>query len=179
MGPTSIGVYLGNPNVHNLSSALYAPALLRALATRNVFTASTVDQMPAQVAAGLMFGTGLSVPVPDIDRTQFLLVLGANPMVSNGSMWTVPDVPGRLRALKARGGRLVVVDPVRTRTADMADEHLRIRPGTDGFLLAALARTLIDEGLVDVAGAGRHVAEDAWSRWRPRRPPSRPRLSPS
>ena len=160
-GPDAIGVYLGNPNVHNLSSALYVPALLRALGTRNVFTASTVDQMPAQVAAGLMFGTGLSVPVPDIDRTDFLLVLGANPMVSNGSMWTVPDVPGRLRALRARGGRLVVVDPVRTRTAQVAEEHLRIRPGSDGFLLAAMARTIMSEGLVDVGAAGPYLAQDA------------------
>ena len=112
--------------------------------------AVTVDQMPQQVAVGLMYGTGLSVPVPDVDRTEYLLILGANPMVSNGSMWTAPDLPGRLRALKARGGRLVVVDPVRTRTAEVADEHLRIRPGADAFLLAAMAHTLLALSLIHI-----------------------------
>ena len=158
-GNEAIGVYLGNPNVHNVSSTLYSPTLLRTLGTRNIFTASTVDQMPAQVAAGLMFGTGLSIPIPDIDRTQFMLVLGANPLVSNGSLWTAPDLPGRIRALKARGGRLVVVDPIRTRTAEVADEHLRIRPGTDAFLLAAIARTIISEDLVAPGASAAHLAD--------------------
>ena len=158
-GNGAIGLFLGNPNVHNSSTTLYAPALIRALGTRNVFTASTVDQMPTQVAAGLMFGTGLSIPIPDIDRTDFMLVLGANPLVSNGSLWTAPDMPARLRALKARGGRLVVVDPIRTRTAQAADEHVRIRPGTDAFLVAAMARTIIADGLVRLGAAEAHLAE--------------------
>jgi anaerobic selenocysteine-containing dehydrogenase len=160
-GNDAIGVYLGNPNVHNVSSALYVPALMRALDTKNYFSASTVDQMPQQVAVGLMFGTGLSVPVPDIDRTDYLLVLGANPIVSNGSMWTAPDLPGRIRELKARGGRLVVIDPIRTRTAQVADEHVRIRPGTDGFLVAAIAHTLFAEDLVDLRACEAHVADGA------------------
>jgi anaerobic selenocysteine-containing dehydrogenase len=160
-GNDAIGVYLGNPNVHNVSSSLYGPAVIRALETRNVFSASTVDQMPQQIAVGLMFGTGLSVPVPDIDRTHYLLVLGANPLVSNGSMWTAPDMPGRLRDLRARGGRLVVVDPIRTRTAEAADEHLPIRPGTDGFLVAAIAHTLFAEDLVDVDAIADHLADGA------------------
>ena len=158
-GNSAIGLFLGNPNVHNSSTTLYAPALIRALGTRNVFTASTVDQMPTQVAAGLMFGTGLSIPIPDIDRTDFMLILGANPMVSNGSLWTAPDIPGRLRALKARGGRLVVVDPIRTGTADVADEHLRIRPGTDAFLVAAMARTILNEGLASLQSSEGHLAD--------------------
>jgi anaerobic selenocysteine-containing dehydrogenase len=158
-GNGAIGLFLGNPNVHNSSTTLYAPALIRALGTRNVFTASTVDQMPTQVAAGLMFGTGLSIPIPDIDRTDFMLVLGANPLVSNGSLWTAPDMPARLRALKARGGRLVVVDPIRTRTAQAADEHVRIRPGTDAFLVAAMARTIIADGLARIGAAEAHLAE--------------------
>lgn len=160
-GNDAIGVYLGNPNVHNLSSALYGAALLRALGTRYRFSASTVDQMPQQVAVGLMYGTGLSVPVPDIDRTHYLLMLGANPLVSNGSMWTAPDMPRRLRDLRARGGRLVVIDPIRTRTAEVADEHLRIRPGTDGFLVAAIAHTLFTEDLVDVSSIEAHLADAA------------------
>ena len=158
-GTDAIAFFLGNPNVHNLSSAFYLPALLRTIGTPQRFTASTVDQFPKQAASALMFGTGLSVAVPDVDRTDCLLVLGANPMVSNGSMMTVADFPGRLRALRARGGRLIVVDPVRTRTARAADEHLAIRPGGDAFLLAAIAQVLFDESLVDLGAAGPHLAD--------------------
>lgn len=127
-GPNAVALYLGNPNSHNVTSTFYLPALVRALATRYRFSASTVDQMPQQVALGLMYGTELSVPVPDIDRTDLFVVIGGNPLVSNGSLMTVPDMPGRVRALRARGGRMIVVDPVRTRTAAAADEHLAIRP---------------------------------------------------
>ncbi|MEI6361172.1 MAG: molybdopterin-dependent oxidoreductase [Actinomycetes bacterium] len=160
-GADAVGLYLGNPNVHNLSSAFYLPAFVRALGTINRFSASTVDQFPKQAASALMFGTGLSVLVPDIDRTDYLLVLGANPLVSNGSMMTVPDVPGRLRALRGRGGRLVVVDPIRTRTARAADEHVPIRPGSDAFLLAAIANVLCADGLASPGRAAEHLAPGA------------------
>lgn len=156
-GRDAVGVYLGNPNVHNLAGAFYVPVLVRALGTAYRFTASTLDQWPKQLASGLMFGTPLSIAVPDVDRTAYLLILGGNPLVSNGSLWTAPDLPGRLRALRRRGGRLVVVDPRRTRTAEIADEHLPIRPGTDALLLAAIARTLFEEGLVDPGAAVAHV----------------------
>ncbi len=146
-GRDAVAVYLGNPNVHNLAGSFYVPEFLRALGSRNLFSASTVDQMPKQVAVGLLFGTGLSVPIPDIERTDYLLVLGANPLVSNGSLMTAPDMRGRLRSLRQRGGRLVVIDPVRTRTADEADTHLFIRPGTDAFLLMAMVQTLFAAGL--------------------------------
>jgi anaerobic selenocysteine-containing dehydrogenase len=154
-GHERLGIYLGNPNVHTLAGQLYAGAVIRALRTRNVFTASTVDQMPKQVACLLMYGDALSVPVPDVDRTDLLLVLGADPLTSNGSLMTAPDMPGRLRALRRRGGRLVVVDPRTSRTARAADLHLPIRPGTDAFLLAALAHVLLEEGLA--ADPGAHV----------------------
>jgi anaerobic selenocysteine-containing dehydrogenase len=160
-GPDAVGVYLGNPNVHNITSTFYAPALIRALGTRYRFSASTVDQMPQQVAVGLMFGTELSVPVPDLDRTELLIVVGANPLVSNGSMMTAPDMPGRIRDLRRRGGRLVVIDPVRTRTAAAADEHLRIRPGTDVLLLAALVHVILHEDLADLAAASPWVDPEA------------------
>ena len=160
-GPNATAVYLGNPNAHNVTSTFYLPALVRALGTRNRFSASTVDQMPQQVALGLMYGTELSVPVPDIDRTDLFVVIGGNPLVSNGSMMTVPDMPGRLRALKARGGRLIVIDPVRTRTAAAADEHLPIRPGTDVLLLAALAQTLFADELVDLGTAAQWIDPEA------------------
>jgi anaerobic selenocysteine-containing dehydrogenase len=126
---------------------LYGKVLLRGLGTRNAYSASTVDQYPKQMAAALMFGTATTVPVPDVDRTEHLLMLGANPLQSNGSLMTAPDIRGRLRAMRARGGKLVVVDPRRTRTAEEADEHHFIRPGTDAHLLFAIVGVLFDEGL--------------------------------
>ncbi|MFD9079083.1 molybdopterin-dependent oxidoreductase [Streptomyces erythrochromogenes] len=146
-GAQSVGVVLGNPNVHTMAGALYPPLLLRTLGTRNLFTASTLDQMPKHVSSGFLFGDPLAIPVPDLDRTDFLLLLGANPVESNGSLCTAPDFPGRLKALRARGGTLVVVDPRRTRTAALADRHLAPRPGSDALLLAALAHTLLAEKL--------------------------------
>ena len=123
--------------------------LLRALSTRNVYSASTVDQFPKQMASALMYGHGTTIAIPDVDRTDHLLILGANPMASNGSLMTAPDMRGRLRAIRARGGKIVVVDPRRTRTADEADEHHFIRPGTDALLLFALVQTLFAEDLAD------------------------------
>jgi anaerobic selenocysteine-containing dehydrogenase len=155
-GPDAVAVYLGNPNVHNLSGQLYVRPLLKALRTRNIFSASSVDQLPKHVSCGVLFGDPLAIPVPDVDRSELLVVLGGNPRISNGSLWTAPDLPGRLTALRRRGGRLVVVDPRRTRTAAKADLHLAIRPGTDALLLAAIANTLAAEDLVDV---GEHLRE--------------------
>ncbi len=152
-GPQSVGLFLGNPNVHNLSGAFYLPAFIKALGTTQRFSASTVDQMPKQVACALMYGTALSVPVPDIDRTHYFLMLGANPLISNGSMMTAADFPGRLRRLRKRGGRLVVVDPVRTRTASVADEHVSIRPGSDALWLASLAHLIVAEATLGEAEA--------------------------
>ena len=156
-GRNSVGVYLGNPNAHNLSAILYAPALMRMLGSQNLFSASTVDQMPKQVSAGHMFGTMLSIPIPDVDRCEHLLLLGANPLVSNGSLLTAPDMRGRLRAIRERGGKVVVVDPRRTRTAEEADEHHFIRPGADALLLAGIACTLVEEGLDDPGELADHV----------------------
>jgi anaerobic selenocysteine-containing dehydrogenase len=143
----AVAVYLGNPNAHNLASLTYSRVLLRALSTRNVYSASSVDQIPKQLASALMFGTGTTVAVPDIDHTDHLLMLGANPLASNGSLMTAPDMRGRIRALRDRGGKLVVVDPRRTRTAQEADEHHFIRPGTDAQLLFALVNVLVAEDL--------------------------------
>lgn len=147
-GRDSCAVYLGNPYGHNLDLQLYGPALLSALRTRNVFSAASLDTMPTNLANGLVFGTSFGVPVPDIARTAFLLVLGSNLLVSNGSLMSAPGLPGKLRDLRRRGGRLVVVDPVRTRTAAAADEHLAIRPGADAYLLAALVNVVSAEGLL-------------------------------
>ncbi|HKA84424.1 MAG TPA: molybdopterin-dependent oxidoreductase, partial [Acidimicrobiales bacterium] len=141
-GRDAAGIYLGNPNAHSLGALIFLRPLVRALGSTNVFSASTVDQRPKEVSAGLMFGGALTVPVPDIDRTDFLLMLGANPYASNGSLATAPDWPGRIEALVERGGRLVVVDPRRTQTAEAASQHLAIRPGTDPLLLMALVNVL-------------------------------------
>jgi anaerobic selenocysteine-containing dehydrogenase len=157
-GRDAVAVYMGNPSAHNLSGLIYNRVLLQALGTANVYSASTVDQMPKQVSAGLMFGTALSVPLADVDRTDHLLMLGANPFASNGSLWTAPDLPGRLRALRERGGKLVVVDPRRTKTAEEADEHLFIRPATDAHFLFALVHVLVDDDLVALGGLAEHVA---------------------
>ena len=157
-GRSAVAVYLGNPSAHSLALGLYGPVFLRALGSKSIYSASTCDQMPKQVAAGLMFGTGLSVPVPDLDRTDHLLMLGANPLVSNGSLMTVPDVPARLRAIRQRGGKIVVVDPRRTRTATEASEHHFIRPGTDAHLLFALVHVLVADGLVRLGRLAPHVA---------------------
>lgn len=146
-GRASVGTYLGNPGAHNLSSMTFNKVLLQAIGSRQRFSASTVDQIPKQVSSGLMFGSVSSVPVPDLDRTQYLLVLGANPYESNGSLCTAPDFPGRLEAMQERGGKLVVVDPRKSRTAEQADEWLAIRPGTDAFFLAAIANVLAVDGL--------------------------------
>ena len=156
-GPDSVGLTIGNPAAHKVSLLAYSQRLVRALGSRNVFTASTLDQMPKQLSAGLMFGHWLTIPLPDIERCDYLLILGANPMISNGSLWTVPDYRGKAKAMRARGGRIVVVDPRRSETAAAADEHLAIRPGGDALLLAGIAHTLFDEGLVKMGRLAEHV----------------------
>lgn len=146
-GRDAVAAYLGNPNVHNYGNILFVPPFLKALGSRNVYSATSVDQLPHHLAALLMFGHSFLLPVPDVDRTAFFLVLGANPLVSNGSMMTAPGMRRRLKALKDRGGRLVVVDPRRTETAAFAHQHLFIQPGTDALFLAALLHELFQEGL--------------------------------
>ncbi len=156
-GNDAVGLSIGNPVAHKMGLLLYVPRLLKALGTRNFYSASTLDQMPKQLASGLMFGHWLSVAVPDIERCDFLLMLGANPMASNGSLWTVPDFRGKARALRERGGQLVVIDPRRTETAEIADAHHFIRPGSDVFLLLGLVHTLFDEGRVRLGRLAQHV----------------------
>ncbi|QYF91823.1 molybdopterin-dependent oxidoreductase [Massilia sp. PAMC28688] len=157
-GPNAVGTVLGNPVAHKMGLSLYFPRLARALGTRNMFSASSVDQIPKMLSVGLMFGAWLSVPVPDIERSDFLLVIGANPMVSNGSLWTIPDYRGKAKAMRARGGRIVTVDPRHTETAQAADAHHFIRPGADVFFLLGMAHTLFDEGLVRPGRLAEHLA---------------------
>ncbi|MFJ8751242.1 molybdopterin oxidoreductase family protein [Streptomyces sp. NPDC102441] len=156
-GEQAVGVFLGNPNVHTMAGGLYPPLLLSTLGTRNVFSASTLDQMPKHVSSGLLFGDANAIPVPDLDRTAHLLLIGANPLESNGSLCTAPDFPGKLKALRKRGGTLTVIDPRRTRTARLADRHAAIRPGTDALLLAALAQVVVEEKLADPGVLAEHL----------------------
>ena len=156
---SSVAVYLGNPNAHTIAGGLYAPQLVRALKTRHVFSASTLDQMPKHVACGYLYGNAFAFTVPDVDRTDHLVVIGANPLVSNGSIATAADFGGKLKALQRRGGRLTVIDPNRTRTAAMANRHIAPRPGTDAALLFAVVNVLFDEDLIDadLGGLAPHV----------------------
>ena len=156
-GPDAIGLVVGNPSAHKISLLSYFPRLARAIGTRNVFSASTLDQMPKQLSSGLLFGHWLSIPVPDIERCDYLLILGANPMVSNGSLWTVPDYRGKAKAMRERGGKIVVVDPRRSETAAHADQYLPIKPGGDVFLLLGIAHALFDEGLVELGRLAEHT----------------------
>ena len=145
-GPAAVAAYLGNPNVHHYGHIAYLPALLKALRTPNLYSASSVDQWPHQLVCAQMYGHQFLLPIPDIDRTGFFLMLGANPVASNGSLMTVPDVKKRIAALTARG-RLVVLDPRRTETAEVASEHHFIRPGSDAWFLVAFLQALVRLGL--------------------------------
>ena len=149
-GRQSIATYGGNPGAHNLGSMLYNGVVYRSAGSHNKFSASTVDQIPKHVAGGFMFGTAQSIPVPDIDHTDYLVLLGANPYASNGSLCTAPGFPDRLEALRARGGKLVTIDPRRTKTAENSDQWIAIKPGTDGLLLAAVAHVMFAENLVSM-----------------------------
>lgn len=146
-GPDAVANYLGNPTVHNYGGLTHGPRFLGTIRTKNRFSATSVDQLPHQLLAYWMYGHQLLVPIADIDRCDYLLVLGANPMASNGSLMTVPAFPKRLKALQARGGKLVLLDPRRTETAEVADEHLFIRPGTDAAFLAALLKIIDRDNL--------------------------------
>jgi anaerobic selenocysteine-containing dehydrogenase len=157
-GRDAVAIYVGNPTAHSLGGLTFLRGLIKALGTTNVYSASTVDQRPKEIASGLMFGGGLTVPVPDVDRTDFLLMLGANPFASNGSLATAPDWPGRIEALIERGGTLVVVDPRRSRTAEAATEHVAVKPGADPFLLMAMVQVLVADGLVDTGELAPYLA---------------------
>jgi anaerobic selenocysteine-containing dehydrogenase len=149
-GRNALGIYLGNPSAHSLGSATHGVPFIKSLGTRNRFSASSVDQIPHQFVAWQLYGHQLLLPIPDIDRTAYFLVFGANPMASNGSLMTVPDFPHRLRDLKARGGRMVVFDPRRTETAKVATEHQFVRPGTDAAVLLTMLQVLFEDGLTRV-----------------------------
>jgi anaerobic selenocysteine-containing dehydrogenase len=171
-GKHAIGVYQGNPTAHNLGLLTYGQLLLRTLGTKNMYSATSLDQLPHMLAALLVFGNQLLMPVPDIDRSDLFICLGANPLASNGSIMTAPDVRGRLRAIRERGGKLVVLDPRRTETADKADRHLFIRPGTDAVFLLAMIHVLFEEDRVylgRLGATGLDTLRAVSAKWSPER----------
>src|SRR5258708_10402158 len=157
-GRNAAAVTLGNPAAHKIGLLVYGMRFSRALRTQNIFSASTLDQIPKQLSSGLMFGDFLSIAVPDIERADFLLMLGANPMVSNGSLWTVPNFRDKAKAMRARRGKLIVVDPRRTDTAKAADGRLFIRPGGGWVFPAGMVHTLFEEKLVKLGRLAHHLA---------------------
>ncbi len=161
-GADAIAVYMGNPIVHNHGALLVRSGLLKAIGTRNSYSASSQDTAPRFATSYWLYGSSLAIPVPDIDRTHYFLCIGANPYVSNGSFLTAPDIKTRMRAIRARGGRVVVVDPRSTETARDADEWVPIRPGTDAAFLLAMVQTLVADGRVDGARIG--TIADGWER---------------
>ncbi|PJZ36731.1 dehydrogenase [Leptospira levettii] len=144
-GNDVVAIYNGNPNVHNYGSMLYGQRFTSRIKTKNNFSATSVDQLPHQLLSYLMFGHQLLVPIPDIDRTTYFLILGGNPFASNGSLMTVPDVKKRLKAIQDRGGKYVVIDPRKTETAEHANEHIFIKPGTDVFFLLSLLNVIFEK----------------------------------
>ena len=154
-GPNSVGFFGGNPGVHNYGNITHGTLLRRAIKTKNNFSATSLDQLPHHLASLLMYGHQFFLPVPDIDETNLMVIFGGNPMASNGSMMTVPNAPKRFKALQARGGRFIVIDPRRTETAEVADQHHFIKPGTDAYLLMAVIHTLFADGLINMG----HLAD--------------------
>ena len=146
-GRDSVGVYLGNPNAHNFGTLVFGPPFLRSLGSKNRFSATSCDQLPLMMASYFMFGHQLLFPVPDVDRTDFMMLIGANPLASNGSIMAAPGIKKRLEAISKRGGKVVVVDPRRCETARIADEHLFIQPGTDALFLLGLLHEVCASGI--------------------------------
>mgnify|MGYP000362635621 FL=1 len=143
-GNNAVGVYLGNPNAHNMGSILFGPYFYRALKSHNRYSATSVDQLPHHIVSRRLFGPISQIPIPDIDHTQHFMIIGGNPRASNGSIMTVPNVKKRLKGIQKRGGKVVVIDPKRSETADISCEHHFIRPGSDALLLLAMLHVLFE-----------------------------------
>ena len=152
-GKNALGIYLGNPNVHNLGGMLTVKHLLTSIKTRSRFSATSIDQLPHHIVCMHLFGHMLRIPVPDVNRTQYMLIIGGNPLASNGSIMTAPNMRQKLKDIKARDGKVVVIDPRRTETADIASEHHFIRPATDVLLLLAMLNEIYLQGYADKARA--------------------------
>ena len=156
-GANAVGFYAGNPGVHNYGNMTHGSLLRRAVKTRNNFSATSLDQLPHHLTSYAMYGHQFFLPIPDIDHTDLMVIMGGNPMASNGSIMTMPNAPKRFKALQERGGKLVVIDPRRTETADVADQHHFVKPGKDAFVLMAIINTLFKENWVSMQHLEAHV----------------------
>ena len=150
-------MYYGNPNGHNFGAQIYTQLFIQLLDTQRFFSAGSVDQQPKNLSCELLYGSAWTFPIPDLERSDYFVCMGANPLVSQGSLMSAPDVGARFRALRERGGRLVVIDPRRTETAELADWHLFIRPGTDAFLLFAIVNLLFESERVQPGHLAGHI----------------------
>ena len=173
-GKDALAIYQGNPTVHNLGLVTLGQLALRSFGTRNMYSATSNDQLPHMLAALQMFGNQILMPVPDLDRCDLLICMGANPLASNGSIMTAPDMRSRLKQIQTRGGKVIVLDPRRTETAERADRHLFIRPGTDAVFLLALAHELFASGTARLGRLAPHVRgedqlREAAAPWSPER----------
>ena len=156
-GNDSIGFFAGNPGVHNYGNLTHGPAFRRVCKTKNHFSATSLDQLPHQLTSLAMYGHQFALPIPDVDHTQLMVIIGGNPIASNGSIMTIPNAPKRLKAIKDRGGKLVVIDPRRTETAEIATDHFFIKPGTDAYVLMSMINTLFAEGWVTTGHLTNHI----------------------
>ncbi len=156
-GKDAVGFYAGNPGVHNYGNLTHGPLLRRAIKTRNNFSATSLDQLPHQLVAYAMYGHQFFIPIADIDHTQLMVIFGGNPIASNGSLMTMPNAPKRFKDLQARDGKLIVIDPRRTETADVADQHIFIKPGSDAFVMMAIIKLLFKEDLINAKHIDEHL----------------------
>jgi anaerobic selenocysteine-containing dehydrogenase len=156
-GKNAIGSYRGNPTVHNIGLMLFGSPFLRSLDSNQKYTATSVDQLPHHFASLHMFGHYMMLPIPDIDRTDFMLIMGGNPAVSNGSIMTAPNFANRLKAIKKRGGKVVVIDPRYTETAKIANKHYYIKPGTDALLLLSMIQVIFENNLETLKHLETHI----------------------
>ncbi|PCJ31199.1 MAG: dehydrogenase, partial [Moraxellaceae bacterium] len=152
-GKNALGMYTGNPTIHNIGSMLTVMPFMAALGSHNRFSATSVDQLAPMLVGMKMFGSQLLMPVPDIDNTDYFLCIGANPLASNGSLMSAPDFKNRIKAIQQRGGKFITIDPRKTETAEASDKHHFITPGSDALLLMGIVQTLFQKKLVNLGRA--------------------------
>ena len=146
-GNNAVATYQGNPNVHNVGSMLYGGPFLKSLKTKQKYSATSADQLPHHIASLKMFGHQMLIPIPDIERTDYLLILGANPGASNGSLLTAPGFPQKIKSIQKRGGKVINIDPRFTETSKISSQHLYINPGKDALFLLSLLHVIFDQGI--------------------------------
>ena len=156
-GANTTAAYLGNPIVHNMGMLLFIKTFIRSLGSKNIFSATSMDQLPHHFVSHFMFGNEFRLPIPDIDRTEYMIIMGANPMASNGSIMTAAGVSKRLNAIQKRGGKFIVIDPRRTETAKQCSEHHFITPETDVYFLLSFLHVLFRDKHVHIKGVEPHI----------------------